>query len=370
MSPETSGNNPPSVVRRKKNIKKKVNQNGDDCFELDSTTTHCDYFPIPSSHAYYLNLPNQVPSCSSMTNGHNRQHLMSLSNHSLNCGSCLSNMNTFKNHIPDFSEDIEFSSLPVVHMGPDEAATKRRFSDPGIPNDSDSSVNSADDGILHKLKSQINSLKESNHRLSKEIMDLKIEVNILKQQSNFKHHDREYEPGILADVIREVRDAARVREDAFLAKVKHLLEEQQQRLGLNHMHYLSDKHKNNERISKLEEQLKLLTINNKRQEDKPLNGNVSNTGQVMELEREAIELRRELQDTRAKKEASEYKLLQLEKELSNLIRNGNMTISDASDDTKSASIESLSNSVITNASSVSVSHGNSRITLTGPVTDL
>lgn len=367
MSPETSGN-PPSVVRRKKNLKKKVNQNGD-CFELDSTS-RCNYFPVPPSHAYYLNLPNQVPSCSSMTNGHNRQHLMSLSNHSLNCGSCLSNMNsTFKNHMPDFSEDVEYSSLPVVHMEPDETATKRRFSDPGLPNDSDSSINSAEDGILHKLRSQISSLKESNHRLSKEIMDLKIEVNILKQQSNFKHHDREYEPGILADVIREVRDAARVREDAFLAKVKHLLEEQQQQLGLNHMHYLSEKHKNNERISKLEEQLKTLTINNHRQEEKPsLNGNVSNTGQVMELEREAIELRRELQDTRAKKEASEYKVIELQKKLSDLIRNGDITTSEASDDTKSASIESLSNSVITNISSAS--HGNSRITLTGPVTDL
>ncbi|XP_072376692.1 uncharacterized protein [Diabrotica undecimpunctata] len=365
MSPENS-NNPPSVVRRKKNQKKNFNQNGN-FFELNSVS-HCNYLPVPS-HACNLNLPNV--SNYSVTNGMNIQQLMSLSNHSLSCGNFLPNMSTPKTlHGSEFNEDIEYSSLPAAHMQPDEVAMKRRFSDPGLPNDSDSSTNSVEDSVIHKLKSQMNSLKDSNRRLSREVMELKVEMNLLKQQNSFKPYDRDYEPGVLADIIREVRDAARVREDAFLARVKHMLEEQQQQLGLNHMHFLSEKHKNNERISKLEEQLMNINLSGHRQEESvSSNGNSSNTArQVIELEREALELRRELQDTRAKKEASDQKVLQLDKKLSNLMRSSDMNNSDISDEAKTASIESLSTSIITNASSVS--HSNSRITLTGPVTDL
>lgn len=65
-------------------------------------------------------------------------------------------------------------------------------------------------------------------------MELRIELNMLKQQNSSRHWDRDYEPGMLADVIREVRDAARVREDALLARVKHLIEEKQLSKVSNH----------------------------------------------------------------------------------------------------------------------------------------
>nr|CAH7714474.1 unnamed protein product [Callosobruchus chinensis] len=134
---------------------------------------------------------------------------------------------------------------------------------------------------------------------------------------------------------------------------------------------------NNERISKLEDQIKSLSISNHRSEDTGSNNNSAveesingSARQVLELEREALELRRELQDARAKKEESDKKISQLDKKLSTLLRR-NEAASASEDDVRTASsIESLS--VITAATSTSslVQGAPPKVILTGPVTDL
>ncbi|CAH1112317.1 unnamed protein product [Psylliodes chrysocephalus] len=359
MSPDTNGN-PPSVVKRKKKINPNKKCVGSDCHCFVSSPA-CSKGTLPNVQSY------------SFGNSLKTQHLMTLPSLSTNCKNCLFSSDVLKNmQTPEFSDSHEYSSLPpTVNMQGNETSTARRFSDPGLPNDSDSSTSTVDESVIHKLKSQVNHLKENNHRLTREIEDLRLEVNLLKQH-NFKQYNREYEPGLIADIIREVRDAAKVREDAFFARVKHLMEEQHQQLGLNQMHFLTEKQKNNDRISKLEEQLKSLNLVTNRSENSSLsltslNGNNANSArQVLELEREALELRRELQDTRAKKEASDHKIMLLDKKLSNLLRCDEVQSSDASDDGKTES-ESVSSSGITNASVLSQ---NPRITLSGPVTDL
>lgn len=126
------------------------------------------------------------------------------------------------------NEGNEYASLPVGLTDQNDNNDKRRFSDPGLLNDSDSSGNSVDGRLIQKLTQQVNSLRESNRKLSRDVMELKVEMSILKQQQGSRNFERgEYEPGMLADVIREVRDAARVREDALLARVKHMIEEKQ-----------------------------------------------------------------------------------------------------------------------------------------------
>jgi chromosome segregation ATPase len=87
--------------------------------------------------------------------------------------------------------------------------------------------------------------------------------------------------------------------------------------------------------------------------------------QVLELEREALVLRKELQETRAKKEEADQKLLQLDKKLSTILRRNDICPSDASEDGKTNSIDSIS---VTTTSSIS--QALPRVTLSGPVTDL
>ncbi|CAH1958688.1 unnamed protein product [Acanthoscelides obtectus] len=319
MSSETNGN-PPTATKRKKNRDKQSlsNSNG-----FDLSFSNCSNFPFNSTA--YLTVPEMSTHYASCLNYTNPTEPISLPVYPLNCHpkyNCpphhVNWMKGSSKHMtmPNFSQangDNEYLSLPVGNVDPTDDTCKRSFSDPGLPDESDSG-SSFDDCIVQKLTQQVNSLKESNKRLTKEVMELKVEVNMLKQQQSYRHYDRDYEPGMVADIIREVRDAARVREDALLARVKHLIEEKQ--LGL----IVSNKNKNSERISKLEEQMKHLNINNQRSED--INSHFSNitsateesinssTKQVLDLEKEALELRKELQNAKAKKEESDKKISQ------------------------------------------------------------
>ncbi|KAG5869155.1 hypothetical protein JTB14_024879 [Gonioctena quinquepunctata] len=216
MSPEINGinGNPPSVIKRKKNRDKKV--------PVDN------YFPATSHPYHNLSIPD-VSSYYSFINCSNLSEPMSLPIYPPNYPNMnfMGNLSASKNlTVPQMNSETEYLSLPLVNMEQIEETGKRRFSDPGLPNESDSSSNSLDERVIQKMTQQINSLKENNRRLSREVTELRIEVNMLKQQSS-RHYDRDYEPGMLADVIREVRDAARVREDALIARVKHLIEEKQ-----------------------------------------------------------------------------------------------------------------------------------------------
>ncbi|XP_030765728.1 uncharacterized protein LOC115889787 isoform X2 [Sitophilus oryzae] len=320
MSPEINGN-PPSVTKRKKNREKKEATESMNNFDLNMPS--CNYFPVntlpyqnyevPNNYYSFINCnstePMSLPLYPISYQGYTcpRSYIGSVSNVSRN--STLSNQTYNIN-----PEVVDYLSLPVVNVDQNDES-KRRFSDPGLPNESDSSSNSFDERTVRKLTQQVNSLKESNQKLSREVMELRIELNLLKKQHNVRHFDRDYEPGMITDVIREVREAARVREDALLARVKHIIEEKH--LGVNHMNLVTEKNRNNDRISKLEEQLKSLTVSNNSRSDDSIILNTSlsedknkSARQVLDLEREALQLRRELQDTRAKKEEADHKLLQ------------------------------------------------------------
>lgn len=247
MSPEINGN-PPSVIKRKKNRDKKVpSTNPPNNF--DTNISNRNYFPMTSHPCHNVSIPDFTPYYPFS----NPSETMSLPVYPLNCCNYqptpnFNIMGSMSNPIqPNLTNNFlhvnggsnEYLSLPVVTPDQNNETDKRRFSDPGLPNESDSSSNSFEDRIVHKLTQQVNSLKESNRRLSREVMELRVELNILKQQQNSRHWDREYEPGMLADIIREVRDAARVREDALLARVKHLIEEKQLTMVSNFFKTLS-----------------------------------------------------------------------------------------------------------------------------------
>lgn len=231
MSPEINGN-PPSVIKRKKNRDKKVPPCNPSS-NFDANISSRNFFPMTSHPCHNVGIPDFTP----YYGFGNPSETMSLPVYPLNCCNYqptpnFNIMGSMNNPMPSNFLNInagsnEYLSLPVVTPDQINDTDKRRFSDPGLPNESDSSSNSFEDHVVHKLTQQVASLKESNRRLSREVMELRVELNILKQQQTSRHWDREYEPGMLADIIREVRDAARVREDALLARVKHLIEEKQ-----------------------------------------------------------------------------------------------------------------------------------------------
>lgn len=123
------------------------------------------------------------------------------------------------------TQESEFTSLPYVNNEFNDADNKRRLSDPGIPNDSEFNESANVEQLVRGLVEQVHCLKDSNRRLYRELQEMRNEMHFLRQQCSSKFYDKEYEPGMLSDIVREIRDAARVREEALLSRVKHMIEE-------------------------------------------------------------------------------------------------------------------------------------------------
>ncbi|GLV42187.1 uncharacterized protein CBL_03774 [Carabus blaptoides fortunei] len=255
--------------------------------------------------------------------------------------------------------DQEYTSLPCVNNDLNEDGdNKRRFSDPGIPNEFDAKS----DQLVHSLMDQVNYLKDSNRKLCRELQDMRSELSFLKQQFGARFCDKEYKPGMLSDIVREIRDAARVREEALLSRVKHMIEERQ--MAMSHLHIFSEKARNNDRIGKLEEQMKHLCLNNSVREDSTEEAN-SSADQVLELEQATLVLRRELQEAIAGKKDADAKIFQLDQMLTTLRQKfTNADLLASNDDVKTAS--SVDNCSLTTKSASPVA----RVVMSGPVTSL
>lgn len=235
MSPELNGN-PPTITKRKKNREKKhsstsvINDStmpSYNCFQNNLNSFPNLTLQDTSSYYPFFNCPIPTEPMSLPVYPTHYQPYSYPSNPNLTYSGNITNKINFSNILPTSlsMESNDYMSLPIVTADQNDCG-KRRFSDPG-PNDSDSSSNSVESRIIRKLSEQINTLKECNRKLNREINDMRIELNVLKQQHSSRHFDRDYEPGMLAEFIKEVRDAARVREDALIAKVKYMIEEKQ-----------------------------------------------------------------------------------------------------------------------------------------------
>ncbi|XP_065167624.1 uncharacterized protein [Atheta coriaria] len=342
MSPELNGNQPVLPKRNKKNRKHASTSNIRQTFPMAACNvpymnSYCTYPTAPSFaiHPEPMSLPIYPPSYHhySSTPVYNSGGFNS---HGMNAASMNtpSRMFPHKNFAPE-----ECMSLPVVKDEVEEDPGQRRFSDPGVPNDSDSG--SENESMFQYLTHQVNVLQESNRQLMREVTELRMELNILKQQQMHSNNfDRDYEPGMISDFIKEIRDAARIREDALLAKVKHIVEEKQ--FSDSQLQMASEKKHHNDRIAKLEEQMKhmnftttsgLATMANignnslrvglgaagedmslpstsiSLSEENSIAHSLAANRQVCELEREVLQLRREVQDSRAKKEESDNKIM-------------------------------------------------------------
>lgn len=261
MSPEivnngtTNNNQPPTITRRKKNKKNNIvnnNNNNINTNEINNVPRSYNFLTDPFNFTTfnYASVPTESMSLPS-TNYTNPFKL------ALNYGDNVNPLRfqTTQSTIEQLSNDFlqlnemnDYVSLPLVNMNRlndidlfyDDG--RRRFSDPCLPGSDDttgggdSTTNSnekliEESNLIKRLRQRINYLNENQKKMNRDLMEMRIELNLLKQQvcigTTTTSHSREYEPGMLSDIIREVRDAARVREDALLARVKHMIEEKE-----------------------------------------------------------------------------------------------------------------------------------------------
>ncbi|CAH2045767.1 unnamed protein product, partial [Iphiclides podalirius] len=109
-------------------------------------------------------------------------------------------------------------------------------------NSSDISENEVGSRLLTCLLDQITSLKSANEKLNKELLETRAELEMLRHQSTFIQNSQsaglaassnplnsngylngQYPPGLLTDMVREIRDAARSREEALYARVRAMV---------------------------------------------------------------------------------------------------------------------------------------------------
>ncbi|XP_026734542.1 uncharacterized protein LOC113498646 isoform X2 [Trichoplusia ni] len=299
----------------------------------------------------------------------------------------------------NLSDSQDFASLPPIVTSvidtnsnsdmngndKDEGSNARRYSDPcvrGLPDvarpangdvetgseaSSDMSGSQVGSRLLTCLLDQITSLKLANERLTKDLMDSKVYVT------------GQYAPGFLTDLVREIRDAARMREDALYSRVRAMVVERNDNgLASSENKFTekaleeiksslraseADKRRMMDRIVKLEDELRVLRLTNgiESNEHKITNGNAE------DADAERMRLRKELADMRKAKQNAEDHSLKLERLVTQLrskfnglqLTNGPDSLpSDAEHDTS------------VRARRTSVNSANNSTVVFGPVTDL
>ncbi|XP_055384748.1 putative uncharacterized protein DDB_G0282133 isoform X3 [Condylostylus longicornis] len=141
-------------------------------------------------------------------------------------------------------------------------------------NNNNNSNNMSNQKLFLTLMEQINLLHETNSKICRNLHDTKIDIEALKNTPSWggmrhrrdslsglsthsqpmhmggfafgthspapTYHSGVYTPGMMTDVVREVKEAARVREDALLSRVKSMVEERSWSLGESNLRMMRD----------------------------------------------------------------------------------------------------------------------------------
>lgn len=330
----------------------------------------------------------------------------------------------------NLTDSQDFASLPpiVTSVGDtnsnsdmnlndkDEGRDGRRYSDPcvrGLPDvarpangdvesgseaSSDMSGSQVGSRLLTCLLDQITTLKMANERLNKDLMDTKVELENLRQHNailkgsnssigatpNHSLNDNaflagQYAPGFLTDLVREIRDAARMREDALYSRVRAMVVERNDN-GLTSSEAKftekaleeiksslrasdADKRRMMDRIVKLEDELRVLRLTNGMES----NENKISNGNVEDADAERMRLRKELADMRKAKQNAEEHSLKLERLVTQLRSKFNgLQLTNGPDSLPSEPEHDTSG----RARRTSVNSTNNSTVVFGPVTDL
>ncbi|KOC61229.1 hypothetical protein WH47_06715 [Habropoda laboriosa] len=317
------------------NVQQNIPNNGQRLFTTTSDPSMCGYAQMPMTYTMEpVSLPTmyrlyQPVPFSGVRPVHgrprrhcNQNHPMNLGMNSMANGYTSLQENGMESPVPINYQNGDYASLPPTAnknngMNGDELNSEhRRYSDPGLGSaeapvhapsedsdsvDSGSSITTIGRGnkLVLSLIEQMTELKKSNSQLFKELNETKSELGSMKAKlAQCKYsNSTDYQPGMLSDFIREIRQANKACEEGLVSKVMSMVEEKlNQRslemVNLNNqiMKLMEEKEESDRRIAKLEEEVATLKLN------------ANNEGrEIAAFEEETLGLRRELQEARASK---------------------------------------------------------------------
>ncbi|XP_017470542.1 PREDICTED: myb-like protein AA isoform X2 [Rhagoletis zephyria] len=141
------------------------------------------------------------------------------------------------------SSELENNSTDVLDGSGSNPNMSRgfRFSDPCLLNPSDNDSKVSGQNTPDQRNPQLSSDSENN----KFFAALMEQINLLHETNtkicrNLHETKGAYTPGMMTDVVREVKEAARVREDALLNRVKAMVEERQWAFNESNLRMMRD----------------------------------------------------------------------------------------------------------------------------------
>ncbi|XP_012536969.1 uncharacterized protein LOC105837046 [Monomorium pharaonis] len=317
--------------------------NGQRLFTAMSDPSVCGYSPMPMTYTmqpvslptmYRMYQPMPVPNVRTVHSRHRHHYNKHLAN--VRPNNANSNVNGYGSpqengavepavHIA--LQNGDFASLPPTANkdsgvnGDELNSEHRRYSDPGLGPagnsgcmDSDDSESSVESGssittisrsnkLVLSLIEQMTELKKCNGQLFKELSETKSNLeNVKAKLAQCKHSTpADYQPGMLSELIREVREANRNCEESLVTKVKSMLEQRCNRqtkevdeLKNQLAKLIKEKEESDQRVAKLEEEMTVLKLS------------ATNEGrEIAVFEEENLALRRELQEARASRTLAE-----------------------------------------------------------------
>ncbi|KYN42763.1 hypothetical protein ALC56_02565 [Trachymyrmex septentrionalis] len=318
-----------------------VSGNGQRLFTAMSDPSVCGYSPMPMTYAmqpvslptmYRMYQPMPVPNIRTVHSRQRHHYNKHLANVRPNANSVVNGYgNLQENGVLESAVHMalrngDYASLPPTANkdngvnGDELNSEHRRYSDPGLgpagpsthsdSDDSDSvesgssiTTISRNNKLVLSLIEQMTELKKCNNQLFKELSEAKSNVENVKAKLAQCRHSTpaDYQPGMLSELIREIREANRNCEEGLVTTVKSMLEEKcnQQAKEVNELKnqlakILKEKEESDQRVAKLEEEMMALKLS------------ATNEGrEIAVFEEENLALRRELQEARASRTLAE-----------------------------------------------------------------
>ncbi|XP_078036362.1 uncharacterized protein LOC144469692 isoform X2 [Augochlora pura] len=321
------------------NIQQNIQSNGQRLFTAASDPSMCGYAQMPMTYTMEpVSLPTmyrvyQPVPFSGVRTIHNRPRRHYNQNHPLSMGvNTVANgytslqENGMESPMPINCQNGDYTSLPPTANKSNETngdelnSEHRRYSDPGLGSadapahtqseDSDSVGSGSSittigrsNKLILSLIEQMTELKKSNSQLFKDLNETKSELGSMKTKfAQCKYNtSSDYQPGMLSDLIREIRQANKTCEEGLVIKVKSMLEEKLNErssevtsLSNQVLKLIEEKEESERRIAKLEDEVAALKLQ------------ANNEGrEIAAFEEETLALRRELQEARASKTLAE-----------------------------------------------------------------
>ncbi|EGI68148.1 hypothetical protein G5I_03244 [Acromyrmex echinatior] len=318
-----------------------VSGNGQRLFTAMSDPSVCGYSPMPMTYTmqpvslptmYRMYQPMPVPNIRtvhSRQRHHCNKHLTNVRpnvNNIVNGYGNLQENGVLESAVHMALQNGDYASLPSTANkdngvnGDELNSEHRRYSDPGLGPAGPSAHSDSDDSdsvesgssittisrsnkLVLSLIEQMTELKKCNNQLFKELSEAKSNVENVKAKLAQCRHSTpaDYQPGMLSELIREIREANRNCEEGLVTTVKSMLEEKcnQQAKEVDELKnqlakILKEKEESDQRVAKLEEEVMALKLS------------ATNEGrEIAVFEEENLALRRELQEARASRTLAE-----------------------------------------------------------------